>query len=117
MAGPFVGLDEKNMEGCFFCFPDLSCRTPGSFRLKFALKTSTPLTKHLREQGFLISIKKGDKKTGTAHGREESADDDIKMRIRRGHVKSRDDHDDVSDLVVILRIPTLFDWNYEILQD
>ncbi|KAH7002713.1 velvet factor-domain-containing protein, partial [Fusarium venenatum] len=34
---PFVGKDEHGEEGCFFCFPDLSCRTPGSFRLKFSL--------------------------------------------------------------------------------
>lgn len=112
VASPFVGLDENNEEGCFFCFPDLSCRTPGSFRLKFALvvldptrmvpgdrstivatamsepfqvynakdfpgmKASTPLTKRLKEQGCLISIKKGNEKTGTAHGRDDSGDDD-----------------------------------------
>jgi hypothetical protein len=34
---PFIGKDEFDREGCFFCFPDLSCRTPGSFRLKFSL--------------------------------------------------------------------------------
>ncbi|RMI98413.1 hypothetical protein CDV36_016143 [Fusarium kuroshium] len=34
---PFVGKDEHDEIGCFFCFPDLSCRTPGSFRLKFSL--------------------------------------------------------------------------------
>ncbi|KAK0722514.1 velvet factor-domain-containing protein, partial [Lasiosphaeria miniovina] len=98
VASPFVGLDEKNQEGCFFCFPDLSCRTPGSYRLKFALvvldparmrtgdksailasamsepfqvynakdfpgmTASTPLTKRLKEQGCLISIKKGNEK-------------------------------------------------------
>jgi len=112
VASPFVGLDEKNEEGCFFCFPDLSCRTPGSFRLKFALvildpmrmitgekspivatamsepfqvynakdfpgmKASTPLTKRLKEQGCLISIKKGNEKSGAAHDRDESGDDD-----------------------------------------
>ncbi|KFA67234.1 hypothetical protein S40285_09441 [Stachybotrys chlorohalonatus IBT 40285] len=32
---PFVGKDEYDREGCFFTFPDLSCRTSGSFRLKF----------------------------------------------------------------------------------
>lgn len=37
VASPFVGRDENGKEGTFFCFPDLSCRTPGSFRLKFAL--------------------------------------------------------------------------------
>ncbi|KAL1881418.1 hypothetical protein VTK73DRAFT_4178 [Phialemonium thermophilum] len=112
VASPFVGLDENGDEGCFFCFPDLSCRTPGSFSLKFALvvldptqmrpgmksqivatamsevfqvfnakdfpgmKASTPLTKRLKEQGCLISIKKGNEKTSAAHGRDESADDD-----------------------------------------
>ncbi|KAL2133887.1 hypothetical protein VTI74DRAFT_1503 [Chaetomium olivicolor] len=98
VASPFVGLDEHGDEGCFFCFPDLSCRTPGTFRLKFALvvldparmctgersaivatamseafqvynakdfpgmQASTRLTKRLKEQGCLISIKKGNEK-------------------------------------------------------
>lgn len=34
---PFVGKDEHGKEGCFFTFADLSCRTPGSFRLKFSV--------------------------------------------------------------------------------
>lgn len=34
---PFAGQDENGQEGCFFCFSDLSCRTPGAFRLKFTL--------------------------------------------------------------------------------
>lgn len=112
VASPFVGLDENGEEGCFFCFPDLSCRTPGSFSLKFALvvldpthmrpgmksqivatamseifqvfnakdfpgmKASTPLTKRLKEQGCLISIKKGNEKTSASHGRDESNDED-----------------------------------------
>ncbi|AEO58008.1 hypothetical protein MYCTH_2127031 [Thermothelomyces thermophilus ATCC 42464] len=98
VASPFVGLDDRGQEGCFFCFPDLSCRTPGLFRLKFALvvldparmctgdrsaivatamsepfqvynakdfpgmQASTPLTKRLKEQGCLISIKKGNER-------------------------------------------------------
>ncbi|KAK4151257.1 velvet factor-domain-containing protein [Chaetomidium leptoderma] len=98
VASPFVGVDEQGEEGCFFCFPDLSCRTPGVFRLKFALvvldparmcmgersaivatamserfqvynakdfpgmQASTLLTKRLKEQGCLISIKKGNEK-------------------------------------------------------
>lgn len=37
VASPFVGLDEHGDEGCFFCFPDISCRTPGRYRLKFVL--------------------------------------------------------------------------------
>ncbi|KAH7631937.1 velvet factor-domain-containing protein [Sordaria sp. MPI-SDFR-AT-0083] len=117
VASPFVGQDENGEEGCFFCFPDLSCRTPGIFRLKFALvvldparmmagdrssivatamsepfqvynakdfpgmKASTPLTKRLKEQGCLISIKKGNEKGGNNGGskgerEEESGDDD-----------------------------------------
>lgn len=37
VASPFVGVDEHGQEGCFFCFPDISCRTPGKYRLKFSL--------------------------------------------------------------------------------
>lgn len=37
VASPFVGADEYGDEGCFFCFPDISCRTPGRYRLKFVL--------------------------------------------------------------------------------
>ena len=112
VSSPFVGQDENNQEGCFFCFPDLSCRTPGTFRLKFALvvlgtmatsgsKTplaatvmsepfkvynakdfpgmtaSTPLTKKLKEQGCLISIKKGnERQAGSAHSRDSADEDD-----------------------------------------
>jgi hypothetical protein len=110
VASPFVGLDENGEEGCFFCFPDLSCRTPGSFRLKFLLvvldptrmrpggkspvrasamsdvftvynakdfpgmTASTPLTKKLKEQGCLISIKKGNDKN--THARDDSDSED-----------------------------------------
>ncbi|KAI0887524.1 velvet factor-domain-containing protein [Annulohypoxylon maeteangense] len=108
VSSPFVGIDEKNEEGCFFCFPDLSCRTPGTFRLRFSLvvldpnsvpgsktpvcaiamsevftvynakdfpgmRASTALTKRLKEQGCLISIKKGNERN---HAREDSEDDD-----------------------------------------
>lgn len=113
VASPFVGLDEKGEEGCFFCFPDLSCRTPGTFRLKFALvvldparmctgnrsaivatamsesfqvynakdfpgmQASTLLTKRLKEQGCLISIKKGnDKREAGGGGSSKGEDDD-----------------------------------------
>ncbi|KAH7329145.1 velvet factor-domain-containing protein [Stachybotrys elegans] len=34
---PFVGKDEFGKEGCFFTFADLSCRTSGSYRLKFSV--------------------------------------------------------------------------------
>ncbi|PKS10158.1 hypothetical protein jhhlp_001908 [Lomentospora prolificans] len=112
VASPFVGIDENGEEGCFFCFPDLSCRTPGSFRLKFVLviidpiastqpggkkfpimaevmsdiftvynakdfpgmQASTPLTKRLKEQGCLISIKKGNEKSGP--GARDDTDED-----------------------------------------
>jgi len=113
VASPFVGQDENGEEGCFFCFPDLSCRTPGSFRLKFSLvvidpmagllpgkkfpikakamsdvftvynakdfpgmQASTPLTKRLKEQGCLISIKKGNEKSSTSNARDESDEDE-----------------------------------------
>jgi hypothetical protein len=33
---PFIGKDEHGRTGVFFPFPDLSCRTPGSFRLGFS---------------------------------------------------------------------------------
>ncbi|KAM0346748.1 hypothetical protein ACHAP4_011638 [Fusarium culmorum] len=42
ISTPFVGKDEHGQEGCFFCFPDLSCRIPGSFRLKFRLVEIDP---------------------------------------------------------------------------
>lgn len=42
VASPFIGLDENDEEGCFFCFPDLSCRTYGSYRLKFLLVVLDP---------------------------------------------------------------------------
>lgn len=121
VSSPFVAGDEKGEEGCFFCFPDLSCRTPGSFRLKFALvvidpmastqpgmkfpivaqvmsdvftvynakdfpgmQASTPLTKRLKEQGCLISIKKGNEKT---HARDESDDDEGSSGGRRKRAK------------------------------
>jgi hypothetical protein len=112
VASPFIGLDENGQEGCFFCFPDLSCRTPGTFRLKFnfvsldplkmqrgmksviaatamsepfqvfnakdfpGMKASTLLTKKLKEQGCLISIKKGNDKSSASHGRDDSGDDE-----------------------------------------
>ena len=37
VASPFVGVDEDDQQGCFFCFPDLSCRTHGRYRLCFVL--------------------------------------------------------------------------------
>ena len=37
VSSPFVGQDEHDDQGCFFCFPDLSCRTNGRYRLRFVL--------------------------------------------------------------------------------
>ena len=37
VASPSVAKDEFDREGCFFCFPDLSCRTHGKYRLRFML--------------------------------------------------------------------------------
>jgi hypothetical protein len=112
VASPFVGQDENDVEGCFFCFPDLSCRTSGSYRLRFALlildprnmkpgdkspframamsqvfrvfaakdfpgmQESTPLTKALKAQGCLISVKKGNHRTKSSHARDENEEDD-----------------------------------------
>jgi hypothetical protein len=112
VASPFVGNDEFNIEGCFFCFPDLSVRTPGTYALKFSLvnldpsrmrpgmsepvrssamssvfqvfnakdfggmRASTELTKSLKHQGCLISVKKGNAKSNKNDGQDEEGDDD-----------------------------------------
>lgn len=114
VASAFVGKDENEVEGCFFCFPDLSVRTPGTYALKFGfiqidpdrmfrgnsapvratvitepfhvynakdflgMRASTALTKKLKNQGCLISVKKGYSKANEAHAREQgrSADPD-----------------------------------------
>jgi hypothetical protein len=112
VASPFVGNDEHDVEGCFFCFPDLSVRTPGVYSLKFSLVTldpakmgpgfsmpvrstaksatfhvynakdfggmraSTELTKRLKYQGCLISVKKGNAKSNGKNGRDDDDDED-----------------------------------------
>ncbi|KAL4728563.1 hypothetical protein ACLX1H_005314 [Fusarium chlamydosporum] len=112
VAAPFVGKDEHGEDGSFFCFPDLSCRTPGSFRLRFSMvkldparakelkrfpdlaeaqsevftvytakdfpgmQASTKLTKRLKEQGCIISIKKGNDRSKNARGHDDSSDGD-----------------------------------------
>lgn len=43
IASPFFGKDENNLETCFFTFPDLSVRTPGTFSLKFSLVVLDPM--------------------------------------------------------------------------
>ncbi|CAF3467578.1 unnamed protein product [Fusarium graminearum] len=109
---PFVGKDEHGEEGTFFCFADLSCRTPGSFRLKFSMakidplrgkeqgrfpnlaqaqtevftvytakdfpgmQASTKLTKRLKEQGCIISIKKGNDRSKNARSHDDSSEGD-----------------------------------------
>ena len=128
VASPFVGKDENDQEGCFFPFPDLSVRTPGTYSLQFSLvvidpmkmiaghrepvratiysqpfqvynakdfggmRPSTELTKRLKHQGCLISVKKGNAKTGAVHARddydeeedEEDEDDEDESSRRRG---------------------------------
>ena len=112
VASPFVGNDEHNVEGCFFCFPDLSVRTPGTYSLKFQLVTldpsrmgpgssspirstvksavfhvynakdfkgmraSTELTKRLKHQGCLISVKKGNAKSNEKNDRDDDDEED-----------------------------------------
>ncbi|KAH6716388.1 velvet factor-domain-containing protein [Leptodontidium sp. MPI-SDFR-AT-0119] len=109
VASPPVGNDKNDVEGCFFCFPDLSVRTPGTYSLMSKLVTlnplimgpgyaapvrstamcsafnvynakgfggmraSTELTKRLKHQGCLISVKKGNAKKNEW---EEDEDDD-----------------------------------------
>lgn len=50
VASPSVAKDEHDVEGCFFCFPDLSCRTHGRYRLRFVLMRIDP--KNLHVGGF-----------------------------------------------------------------
>ncbi|KAF2763293.1 hypothetical protein EJ05DRAFT_496118 [Pseudovirgaria hyperparasitica] len=42
VASPSVAKDEHDVEGCFFCFPDLSCRTHGQYTLRFVLMRIDP---------------------------------------------------------------------------
>lgn len=50
----FVGEDERGEEGCFFSFPDLSCRTTGLFRLGFSLvKLDTTRAKEVKHLPIL----------------------------------------------------------------
>ncbi|KAF1986683.1 hypothetical protein K402DRAFT_421138 [Aulographum hederae CBS 113979] len=50
VASPSVAKDEHDVEGCFFCFPDLSCRTHGKYRLRFVLMRIDPM--NLQVGGF-----------------------------------------------------------------
>ncbi|KAF2248385.1 hypothetical protein BU26DRAFT_565784 [Trematosphaeria pertusa] len=47
VASPSVAKDEHDVEGCFFCFPDLSCRTHGRYRLRFILMRIDPMNLHV----------------------------------------------------------------------
>ncbi|PSN74672.1 hypothetical protein BS50DRAFT_627959 [Corynespora cassiicola Philippines] len=47
VASPSVAKDEHDIEGCFFCFPDLSCRTHGKYRLRFVLMRIDPMNLHV----------------------------------------------------------------------
>ncbi|CBX97213.1 predicted protein [Plenodomus lingam JN3] len=47
VASPSVAKDEHDVEGCFFCFPDLSCRTHGKYRLRFVLMRIDPMNLHV----------------------------------------------------------------------
>ncbi|EDU42634.1 hypothetical protein PTRG_09583 [Pyrenophora tritici-repentis Pt-1C-BFP] len=47
VASPSVAKDEHDNEGCFFCFPDLSCRTHGKYRLRFVLMRIDPVNLHV----------------------------------------------------------------------
>jgi hypothetical protein len=47
VASPSVAKDEHDVEGCFFCFPDLSCRTHGRYRLRFVLIRIDPANLHV----------------------------------------------------------------------
>jgi hypothetical protein len=47
VASPSVAKDEHDVEGCFFCFPDLSCRTHGRYKLRFILMRIDPMNLHV----------------------------------------------------------------------
>ncbi|GAB7339773.1 hypothetical protein MBLNU457_6329t1 [Dothideomycetes sp. NU457] len=42
LASPCVAKDEKGVKGSFFVFPDLSCRSPGKYKLLFRLLKVNP---------------------------------------------------------------------------
>ena len=42
VASPYQAKDEHGVAGTFFVFPDLSCRSPGKYRLKFKLLRVDP---------------------------------------------------------------------------
>lgn len=42
VASPYPAKDEHGVAGTFFVFPDLSCRSPGKYRLRFKLMRIDP---------------------------------------------------------------------------
>ena len=42
VASPYQAKDERGTAGTFFVFPDLSCRSPGKYRLRFKLLRVDP---------------------------------------------------------------------------
>lgn len=111
VATPCFAKDEFDKDGCFFPFPDLSCRTPGMFRLRFdvvmlapmpsrvygfsklaevisepftvynakdfpGMVASSALARRLKDQGCIISIKKGADKLKMGKGGGNAANDD-----------------------------------------
>ncbi|EMC99118.1 hypothetical protein BAUCODRAFT_59264, partial [Baudoinia panamericana UAMH 10762] len=43
VASPYPAKDEHGTAGTFFVFPDLSCRSPGNYRLRFNLLRIDPM--------------------------------------------------------------------------
>ncbi|KAK4546536.1 hypothetical protein LTR36_001753 [Oleoguttula mirabilis] len=43
VASPYPAKDENGVAGTFFVFPDLSCRSPGKYRLRFNLLRIDPM--------------------------------------------------------------------------
>ncbi|KAF4962287.1 hypothetical protein FSARC_9618 [Fusarium sarcochroum] len=115
----FIGKDERGQEGCFFCFLDLSCRSPGSYRLKFTafvigsrrrgvtnrhpqisevksesstaynckdfrgMSVSTAMVQCLRQQGLMVSVRKGSHRPTNVGDRDDSSDGEDSERWDR----------------------------------
>ncbi|KAK4503082.1 hypothetical protein PRZ48_006509 [Zasmidium cellare] len=57
VASPYQAKDENGIAGTFFVFPDLSCRSPGKYRLKFRLLRVDPMNMILgAKHGSVASI-------------------------------------------------------------
>lgn len=55
VASPSVAKDEHDNEGCFFCFPDLSCRTHGRYRLRFILMRIDPMNLNVGDSSPILT--------------------------------------------------------------